>query len=71
MTVPKADLKGGGRRRPQAAAGRRLARDIVAEVDASTHGTPVVLSVRRAGAEEMGVATRPLAVAMRSVSDET
>ena len=28
MTVPKADLKG-GRRRPQAVLGRRLARDIV------------------------------------------
>ena len=35
--MPKADLKG-GRRRPQAAAGRRLARDIVAEVDASEDG---------------------------------
>jgi len=45
MIVPKADLKGGrsGRRPPpQAAAGRRLARDIVVEVDASTHGTSVV-----------------------------
>ena len=47
MAVPKADLKGGrrrpqaavgGRRRPQAAAGCRLARDIVAEVDASEDG---------------------------------
>ena len=37
MTVPKADLKG-GRRRPQAAAGCRLARDIVVEVDASEDG---------------------------------
>ena len=37
MTVPKADLKG-GRRRPQAVLGRRLARDIVVEVDASEDG---------------------------------
>ena len=37
VTVPKADLKG-GRRRPQAAAGRRLARGIVAEADASEDG---------------------------------
>ena len=37
MAVPKADLKG-GRRRPQAAAGCRLARDIVVEVDASEDG---------------------------------